>query len=61
MGRDPKQGLATWDALWFASDHLKAAEEEGELISVGQVLPPGGNLGSPGLGPRWPWLSSGSP
>lgn len=29
---------------WFASDHLKAAEEEGELISAGQVQTPNGNL-----------------
>lgn len=61
MGRDPKQGLAIRAAPWFASDHLKAAEEEGELISAGQVLTPSGNLGRPGSGPRWPRLSSGSP
>lgn len=51
MGRDPKQGLAIWDAPlpWFASDHLKAAEEEGELVSAGQVQTPNGNLGRLGL------------
>ncbi|KAB1268502.1 Zinc finger SWIM domain-containing protein 5 [Camelus dromedarius] len=42
MGTDPKNGLAIWDAplALVASNHLKAAEEEGELIFAGQVLTP---------------------
>lgn len=53
MERELKWGLAIGVApvALVTTDHLRAAEKEGELVPAGQVLTPNGNLGRPGSGP----------